>query len=56
MRDVVTATALGILVGAVFAAGRLPIPAPPTWAGLAGVFGLFLGWSLMSDVISRWPG
>ncbi|WP_018807409.1 XapX domain-containing protein [Salinispora arenicola] len=43
MRDVLLALAAGLLCGVVFAAARLPIPAPPTLAGIAGIIGVFLG-------------
>lgn len=38
---------LGVLVGGVFALFRLAPPAPPTWAGVAGIVGIFLGWLLV---------
>lgn len=37
----------GIICGAVFAAVKLPIPAPPTLAGIAGVVGVFAGYLLV---------
>lgn len=53
MRGVAEAFALGLLVGVIFAAARQPVPAPSTWAGIAGVVGLFVGWSVMSWVVAR---
>jgi XapX domain-containing protein len=40
------ALATGMVVGAVFALMDLPIPAPPTIIGIAGIFGIFLGYIL----------
>lgn len=44
MRDVILATIVGFVVGLVFARFKLPVPAPPTLAGVMGIFGLFLGY------------
>ena len=47
MRGVLTAFGLGGLVGAVFGLARQDVPAPATLAGIAGVVGLWVGWSLV---------
>lgn len=52
MRDVILATLVGIIIGLLFARLKLPIPAPPTLAGLMGIVGLFLGYYLAT----RWLG
>ena len=44
---VVAATLTGVLVGAVFASLRIPIPAPPNLAGLMGIVGIWLGYQLV---------
>ena len=44
---VVAATLTGLLVGAVFASLRIPIPAPPNLAGLMGIVGIWLGYQLV---------
>lgn len=44
MREVVLSIVTGFLVGMVFARFRLPVPAPPTLAGVMGIVGLFLGY------------
>lgn len=44
MRDLILATATGFLTGLLFAALRLPVPAPPSAAGVMGIVGLFLGY------------
>lgn len=36
----------GFIVGIVFSAIRLPIPAPPTLSGLLGIAGIYLGYVL----------
>lgn len=45
--EVLLALLAGLLCGVVFALVRLPIPAPPTWAGVAGIAGILLGYLLM---------
>lgn len=52
MRDVILATLAGIIIGLIFARLRLPIPAPPTLAGVMGIVGLFLGYL----IAHRWLG
>lgn len=48
MREAMLATLVGLLVGAVFAKFKLPIPAPPTLAGLMGIVGMFFGYLLVN--------
>jgi len=43
MHEVALAALTGVIVGIVFAIFKLPIPAPPTFAGIAGIIGIFLG-------------
>ncbi len=50
---VLAALGLGAAVGGVFAAVRLPVPAPGTLAGVAGVVGLFAGWEAVTWLIGR---
>ena len=44
MREIILAVFTGFLVGMIFAKLKLPIPAPPTLAGVLGIVGLFLGY------------
>jgi XapX domain-containing protein len=43
----VKAIGAGIMVGALFALARLPIPAPLALPGISGILGLWLGYMLM---------
>jgi XapX domain-containing protein len=36
----------------VFAAFKLPVPAPPVFAGVAGIVGLWLGFTILTQIIS----
>lgn len=38
----------GLIVGIIFAALKLPIPAPPALAGVLGIIGIYLGFVLWS--------
>ena len=52
MREVILASVTGLIVGLLFARLRLPIPAPPTLAGVAGIVSIFLGYL----IATRWFG
>ncbi|MBN8208658.1 XapX domain-containing protein [Bacillus sp. NTK071] len=43
MKTILIATLTGFIVGLVFAFLKLPIPAPPAFAGIAGIIGIYLG-------------
>ena len=47
MTQVLASAATGMVCGAVFALLKLPIPAPPTLAGVLGVVGVFGGYLLV---------
>lgn len=44
MREVILTTLTGFIVGLIFARLKLPIPAPPSLAGVMGIVGVFLGY------------
>jgi len=47
VRDLVVSLAVGVSMGVIFAVMRLPIPAPPTLAGVVGVLGVFIGYRIV---------
>lgn len=47
MSIIVKALISGIICGAVFTKIKLPLPAPPTISGIAGIGGIYLGYILM---------
>lgn len=53
MTTILAAIGTGLLVGLIFSAFKLPLPAPPVWAGIAGIVGIFLGGELWKTVVSR---
>ena len=42
-----------VFVGVLFTAFRLPLPAPPTFAGVCGIFGVFFGYKLFLFIVER---
>ena len=43
MRDVILALVAGLIVGMLFKFLKLPIPAPPVFSAVVGVFGVYFG-------------
>lgn len=51
MKDILLTTLVGTVVGGVFSAFKLPIPAPPVFAGLMGIVGLWIGYAVVTKVM-----
>ncbi|WP_214847670.1 DUF1427 family protein [Exiguobacterium sp. s193] len=45
----------GVICGVVFTALKLPIPAPPVFPAIVGIFGVFLGMKVFLYVTDHWP-
>ena len=52
MKEIIFSVLTGFGCGVVFAAFKLPVPAPPVFAGVAGIIGLWLGYDIVVRVIS----
>lgn len=52
MKDIILSTLTGGLCGAVFSAFKLPVPAPPVFAGLMGIVGLWAGYGIVQRLFS----
>lgn len=52
MREILMTTLVGAMVGGIFSAFKLPIPAPPVFAGLMGIVGLWIGYALVTKVMT----
>jgi len=52
MKDVLLSTLTGFGCGVVFAAFKLPVPAPTVFAGVAGIIGLWIGFTTLTQIIS----
>lgn len=52
MIEISLALAVGIVVGLIFSACKLPLPAPPMLAGVMGIAGIYLGsqlWQVLAE-------
>ena len=55
MIEILLALIVGIVVGIIFSACKLPVPAPPALAGVIGIAGIYLGaraWPLLVTLFS----
>jgi XapX domain-containing protein len=52
MQEFFMAILTGFICGAVFALVKLPVPAPPVLAGVAGIFGLWAGYAILEKVLN----
>lgn len=48
LQQLVASLLVGVVVGAIFSALRLPIPAPRALAGVLGITGIYLGYELVT--------
>ena len=51
MKEVIITTLVGVGVGGIFSAFKLPIPAPTQFPGLMGIVGLWIGYVLASKIV-----
>jgi XapX domain-containing protein len=54
MKEVILSLLTGMVVGFLFTLFRLPIPAPPALAGIAGIVGVYLGMKIFEWVSYLW--
>lgn len=52
MKNIVLSILTGFGCGIVFAAFKLPVPAPQVFAKVAGIIGLWAGFTALTNVIS----
>ena len=55
MIEILLALSVGLAVGMLVTALKLPLPAPPAIAGVAGIVGIYLGgqaWPLIAKLFS----
>ncbi len=52
MKEIFLSTLTGFGCGVVFAAFKLPVPAPPVFSGVAGIIGLWAGYAILIKVLS----
>lgn len=54
MTELLLALLAGLIVGIVFSAIKLPLPAPPVLTGVAGIIGIYLGGVLYQWALQTW--
>ena len=52
MTVMLIALVVGIVIGAIFKALKLPVPVPHDFAGILGVMGMFVG-AMLVDVVAK---
>jgi XapX domain-containing protein len=52
VKEIILSVITGFGCGIIFAAFKLPVPAPPVFAGVAGIIGLWLGYDILVRIIS----
>jgi len=51
MREILLSGATGLAVGIIFGLLRLPVPTPPTLAGVIGIIGIFVGYLIARKLV-----
>ncbi|MDD4600648.1 hypothetical protein SDC9_11263 [bioreactor metagenome] len=46
MIEAILALTVGLVVGFIFSAAKLPLPAPATLSGVLGIVGMFVGYQI----------
>lgn len=52
MQEILLSILTGAGAGIIFALFRLPVPAPPAFAGVAGIIGLWIGYSVVQKIFN----
>ena len=50
IKDILLCTITGAILGGVFAAFKLPVPAPPVFPAVMGIVGIWLGAALVAKI------
>ncbi|WP_413112234.1 XapX domain-containing protein [Thaumasiovibrio sp. DFM-14] len=53
MNELLLATFAGLVVGLLFSAIKLPLPAPPVLPGIMGIVGVYLGGTAYHAIVER---
>lgn len=51
IKDIFLCTITGAILGGIFAAFKLPVPAPPVFPAVMGILGIWLGAALIGKII-----
>lgn len=53
MMPIIYSILTGFLVGALFTFLKFPIPAPPTFQGIAGIVGVWIGFITLKQLLGK---
>jgi len=53
LQQILLSLLAGVICGVVFTALKLPIPAPPVFPAIVGIFGVFLGMKIYLFLVER---
>jgi XapX domain-containing protein len=56
LKETVLALVAGLIVGVIFKFMKLPLPAPPVFSAVVGVFGVYFGGVLASWMVKFFQG
>ena len=52
IKEIMLSVLTGFGAGVIFSLLKLPVPAPPALAGVAGIVGLWAGYSIINNVLN----
>lgn len=55
IQQVLLSLVAGMICGIVFTALKLPIPAPPVFPAVVGIFGVYFGMKCYEFIVANWP-
>ena len=50
MKEIILSILTGFAAGAAFGLFKLPVPAPPVFAGVAGIIGIWAGYAIIMAI------
>ncbi|RSK25622.1 DUF1427 family protein [Bacillus sp. HMF5848] len=50
MKEIILSLFAGMIIGIIFKGLKLPLPAPPVFAGIVGIMGVYLGGLVFSHL------
>ncbi|NWQ44119.1 DUF1427 family protein [Bacillus sp. EB106-08-02-XG196] len=56
MKETILALVAGLIVGIIFKFMKLPLPAPPVFSAVVGVFGVYFGGVIASWMVKFFQG
>ena len=54
MYEILAALGAGIAVGVIFSFLKLPLPSPPVFSAVVGIFGVYFGGVVYKFIVEHW--